>query len=64
MRLAQSERQTPLSVVGRDVSTHRKHALSPHQALVPSREQLKYRAGAPAMEMNATSFNLVGFWPC
>lgn len=36
----------------------------PHQALVPSREQLKYRAGAPAMEMNATSFNLVGFWPC
>ena len=33
------------------------------QRNAPSRDQFKYRAGAPAMEMDATSFNLIGLWP-
>lgn len=41
-----------------------KSCSKPRQAAAPSRDQFKYRAGAPAMEMNATSFNLIGLWPC
>ena len=34
------------------------------QASAPTRDQLKYRAGAPATETDTTSFNLIGLWPC
>lgn len=67
MRFVQSKKQAPLSIL--DVMSPCKSALQQRscsklcQAAVPSRVWLKYRAGVPAMEMDTTSFNLIGLWP-